>query len=307
MSRWWSLRPTRSPSRSRRLPPARLATSSPRIARPLRSVRCSGRLMTALGSRRQPGRRPRQGRAAASGRRPCAAPAPRQRRAGRSPLAGVGRKNSPRPASMPRRSRSGKHGRVTKGDMLAAIEKAASAPAPVNQPAASVQVRAPSPADDAAREERVKMTRAAPDHRAPAERSTEHRCDAHDLQRGRHDPHHGDALAIQGRVREEARHQVGLYGLLHQGLRAGAEGHSGRQRRDRRHRLDLQELLPHRRAVGTDKGLVVPVVRDCDQKSIAEIEKASPITAGAPATASSRSTRCRAAPSPSPMAASTVR
>ncbi len=26
-------------------------------------------------------------------------------------------------------------------------------------------------------------------------------------------------------------------------------------------------------AVGTDKGLVVPVVRDCDQKSLAEIEK----------------------------------
>src|SRR5215469_11659587 len=54
---------------------------------------------------------------------------------------------------------SGKDGRVTKGDMLAAIEKAASAPTPVNQPAASMQVRAPSPADDAAREERVKMTR----------------------------------------------------------------------------------------------------------------------------------------------------
>src|SRR4029077_393113 len=54
---------------------------------------------------------------------------------------------------------SGKDGRVTKGDMLAAIEKAASAPTPVNLPAAAVQVRAPSPADDAAREERVKMTR----------------------------------------------------------------------------------------------------------------------------------------------------
>src|SRR5260370_32348328 len=53
----------------------------------------------------------------------------------------------------------GKDGRVTKGDMLAAIEKAASAPTPVNQPAAAVQVRSPSPADDAAREERVKMTR----------------------------------------------------------------------------------------------------------------------------------------------------
>src|SRR5512144_365905 len=54
---------------------------------------------------------------------------------------------------------SGKDGRVTKGDMLAAIEKAASAPTPVNQPAAAVHVRSPSPADDAAREERVKMTR----------------------------------------------------------------------------------------------------------------------------------------------------
>ena len=54
---------------------------------------------------------------------------------------------------------SGKDGRVTKGDMLAAIEKAASAPTPIHQPAAAVQVRAPLPADDAAREERVKMTR----------------------------------------------------------------------------------------------------------------------------------------------------
>jgi len=44
---------------------------------------------------------------------------------------------------------SGKDGRVTKGDMLAAIEKAASAPTPVNQPAAAVQVRAPSPASSA--------------------------------------------------------------------------------------------------------------------------------------------------------------
>src|SRR5882757_7960366 len=35
---------------------------------------------------------------------------------------------------------SGKDGRVTKGDMLAAIEKAASAPTPVNQQASAVQV-----------------------------------------------------------------------------------------------------------------------------------------------------------------------
>src|SRR6516162_10187501 len=54
---------------------------------------------------------------------------------------------------------SGKDGRVTKGDMLAAIERAAAAPVPVSQPAAAVQARAPSPPDDAAREERVRMTR----------------------------------------------------------------------------------------------------------------------------------------------------
>src|SRR5262249_4719190 len=53
---------------------------------------------------------------------------------------------------------SGKDGRVTKGDMMAAIERAASAPTPVAQTAAAVQVRAPSPVDDAAREERGKMT-----------------------------------------------------------------------------------------------------------------------------------------------------
>ena len=54
---------------------------------------------------------------------------------------------------------SGKDGRVTKGDMMAAIERAASQPVPAGQPVAAVQMRAPSPADDAAREERVKMTR----------------------------------------------------------------------------------------------------------------------------------------------------
>src|SRR5215470_8753908 len=53
-------------------------------------------------------------------------------------------------------SGSGLRGQVTKGDMIAAIERAAAAPTPISAP---VQMRAPSPADDAAREERVHMTR----------------------------------------------------------------------------------------------------------------------------------------------------
>ena len=60
-------------------------------------------------------------------------------------------------------------GQITDGAGAAAAAKPAAptsaakpaqpAPTPINQPAAAVQVRAPSPADDAAREERVKMTR----------------------------------------------------------------------------------------------------------------------------------------------------
>ena len=61
-------------------------------------------------------------------------------------------------------------------------------------------------------------------------------------------------------------------------------------------------------AVGTDKGLIVPVVRDADLKSLAEIEKDHRRPRhGGRATASSPSRSCRAAPSPSPMAASTAR
>ena len=40
---------------------------------------------------------------------------------------------------------TGKDGRVTKGDMLAAIERAAAQPTPVSAPAAAIQARAPSP------------------------------------------------------------------------------------------------------------------------------------------------------------------
>lgn len=53
---------------------------------------------------------------------------------------------------------SGKDGRVTKGDMLAAVATAASAPAAAPAPAPA-QVRAPSVAEDATREERVRMTK----------------------------------------------------------------------------------------------------------------------------------------------------
>src|SRR5467141_3798104 len=168
---------------------------------------------------------------------------------------------------------SGKDGRVTKGDMLAAIEKAASAPTPVNQPAASVQVRAPSPADDAAREERVKMTRL---RQTIARRLKDVQNTAAMLTTFNEvDMTHIMALRAQYKDVFEKKHnsKLGFMGFFTkacvQALKdipaANAE-------------IDGTDLIYKNYyhigvAVGTDKGLVVPVVRDCDQKSIAEIEK----------------------------------
>jgi 2-oxoglutarate dehydrogenase E2 component (dihydrolipoamide succinyltransferase) len=168
---------------------------------------------------------------------------------------------------------SGKDGRVTKGDMLAAIEKAASAPTPIHQPAAAVQVRAPSPADDAAREERVKMTRL---RQTIARRLKDVQNTAAMLTTFNEvDMSHIMAMRTQYKDVFEKKHgsKLGFMGFFTkacvQALKdipaANAE-------------IDGTDLIYKNYyhigvAVGTDKGLVVPVVRDCDQKSIAEIEK----------------------------------
>jgi 2-oxoglutarate dehydrogenase E2 component (dihydrolipoamide succinyltransferase) len=169
---------------------------------------------------------------------------------------------------------SGKDGRVTKGDMLAAIEKAASAPTPISQPAAAVQVRAPSPADDAAREERVKMTRL---RQTIARRLKDVQNTAAMLTTFNEvDMSHIMTMRAQYKDVFEKKHgsKLGFMGFFTkacvQALKdipaANAE-------------IDGTDLIYKNYyhigvAVGTDKGLVVPVVRDCDQKSIAEIEKA---------------------------------
>jgi 2-oxoglutarate dehydrogenase E2 component (dihydrolipoamide succinyltransferase) len=168
---------------------------------------------------------------------------------------------------------SGKDGRVTKGDMLAAIEKAASSPTPINQPAAAVQMRAPSPADDAAREERVKMTRL---RQTIARRLKDVQNTAAMLTTFNEvDMSHIMAMRTQYKDVFEKKHgsKLGFMGFFTkacvQALKdipaANAE-------------IDGTDLIYKNYyhigvAVGTDKGLVVPVVRDCDHKSIAEIEK----------------------------------
>jgi 2-oxoglutarate dehydrogenase E2 component (dihydrolipoamide succinyltransferase) len=168
---------------------------------------------------------------------------------------------------------SGKDGRVTKGDMLAAIEKAASAPTPINQPAAAVQVRSPSPADDAAREERVKMTRL----RQTIARRLKDVQNTAAMLTTFNEVDMTNVMALRAHYKDifEKKHgsKLGFMGFFAkacvQALKdipaVNAEIDGGD--------LIYKNYYHIGVAVGTDKGLVVPVVRDCDQKSIAEIEK----------------------------------
>jgi 2-oxoglutarate dehydrogenase E2 component (dihydrolipoamide succinyltransferase) len=168
---------------------------------------------------------------------------------------------------------SGKDGRVTKGDMLAAIERAAAAPTPVAQPAAAIQMRAPSPADDAAREERVKMTRL---RQTIARRLKEAQNTAAMLTTFNEvDMSAVMTLRNQYKDQFEKRHGVKL-GFMGFFVRACIQGLKEIPAVNAE--IDGADVVYKNYyhvgvAVGTEKGLVVPVVRDCDRKSLAEIEK----------------------------------
>jgi 2-oxoglutarate dehydrogenase E2 component (dihydrolipoamide succinyltransferase) len=169
---------------------------------------------------------------------------------------------------------TGKDGRVTKGDMLAAIERAAAQPTPVAQPAAALQARAPSPPDDAAREERVRMTRL---RQTIARRLKEAQNTAAMLTTF-NEVDITEVMALRTRYRElfERRHGVKL-GFMGFFVRACVQ--ALKEIPAVNAEIDGTDIIYKNYyhigiAVGTERGLVVPVVRDCDQKSLAEIEKA---------------------------------
>ncbi|CAN5400244.1 2-oxoglutarate dehydrogenase complex dihydrolipoyllysine-residue succinyltransferase [soil metagenome] len=168
---------------------------------------------------------------------------------------------------------SGKDGRVTKGDMLAAIEKAASAPTAVNQPAAAIQMRVSSPADDAAREERVKMTRL---RQTIARRLKDVQNTAAMLTTFNEvDMSHVMALRSQYKDAFEKKHgaKLGFMGFFTKAVVQALKDIPSVNAEIDGTDLIYKNYYHIGVAVGTEKGLVVPVVRDCDQKSIADIEK----------------------------------
>jgi 2-oxoglutarate dehydrogenase E2 component (dihydrolipoamide succinyltransferase) len=169
---------------------------------------------------------------------------------------------------------SGKDGRVTKGDMLAAIERAAAAPTPVAATAAAVQMRAPAPPDDAAREERVRMTRL---RQTIARRLKDAQNTAAMLTTFNEvDMGHIMALRTQYRDLFEKKHggKLGFMGFF---VRACVQ--ALKEIPAVNAEIDGADIVYKNYyhigiAVGTERGLVVPVVRDCDTKSLGEIEKA---------------------------------
>ena len=213
-------------------------------------------------------------KAAAPSPKPAPAPQPPKVAAADAPLAPsvrrLGAESGVAPASVPG---TGKDGRVTKGDMLAAIERAAAAPTPVAQPAAAVQVRAPSPADDAAREERVRMTKL----RQTIARRLKDAQNTAAMLTTFNEVDMSAVMALRNHYKDlfEKKHGVKL-GFMGFFVRACVQ--ALREIPAVNAEIDGTDIIYKNYyhvgiAVGTEKGLVVPVVRDCDIKSLGEIEK----------------------------------
>ena len=161
---------------------------------------------------------------------------------------------------------TGKDGRVTKGDALAALEARANAPAPAAAPAAPRAIHE--------REERVKMTRL---RQTIARRLKEAQNTAAMLTTF-NEVDMTAVMALRNQYKDvfEKKHGVklGFMSFFTKAVVAALKAVP-----DVNAEIDGTDIVYKNHydigvAVGTEKGLVVPVVRDADQLSLAEIEKA---------------------------------
>lgn len=172
---------------------------------------------------------------------------------------------------------SGKRGQVLKGDVLAAIEggaKPAPAPAPMPAPVVAAAPRPTPQADDAAREDRVRMTKL---RQTIARRLKEAQTNAAMLTTF-NDVDMSALMAMRTQYKDlfEKKHGVrmGFMGAFVKAVVAALKEIPAVNAE-----IDGQDIIYKNYyhigvAVGSDKGLVVPVVRDADRLSIAGVEKA---------------------------------
>ena len=166
---------------------------------------------------------------------------------------------------------SGRDGRVMKED----VAKAVAAPAPVAAPtpAPTSVPRAPVPADDAAREERVKMTRL----RATIARRLKDAQNTAAMLTTYNEVDMSGIMSLRNEYKDafEKKHGVKL-GFMSFFVKACT--HALKEVPEVNAEIDGQDVVYKNYvhmgvAVGTPSGLVVPVVRDADQMGFAAIEK----------------------------------
>ncbi len=165
---------------------------------------------------------------------------------------------------------SGKRGQVLKEDVMAAIEQTAKAPGP----AAPAAKRAPSPQSDADREERVRMTKL---RQTIARRLKDAQATAAMLTTF-NDVDMSAVMQLRKDYKDlfEKKHgiKLGFMGLFVkaciQALKDVPEVNAEIDGTD----VIYKNYYHIGVAVGTQKGLVVPVVRDADEMSIAGVEQA---------------------------------
>ncbi|MEY5037695.1 MAG: hypothetical protein RL472_801, partial [Pseudomonadota bacterium] len=166
---------------------------------------------------------------------------------------------------------SGRDGRVMKEDVAraaAAVSAAASA-----QPAPAAIPRAPVPADDAAREERVKMTRL----RATIARRLKDAQNTAAMLTTYNEVDMSGIMELRNTYKDafEKKHGVKM-GFMSFFVKACT--HALKEVPEVNAEIDGQDIVYKNYvhmgvAVGTPNGLVVPVVRDADQMGFAAIEK----------------------------------
>jgi 2-oxoglutarate dehydrogenase E2 component (dihydrolipoamide succinyltransferase) len=179
---------------------------------------------------------------------------------------------------------SGKRGQVLKGDVLAAAAVAqapapvvalaprqtpASAPLPVSPPAAA---RTTAP-DDSAREERVRMTKL----RQTIARRLKDAQNTAAMLTTFNEVDMSEVIALRARYKDafEKKHgaKLGFMGLFVQACVQALKEIPAVNAEIDGADLVYKNYYHIGIAVGTEKGLIVPVVRDADKLSIAEVEK----------------------------------
>ncbi len=202
---------------------------------------------------------------------------------------------------------SGKDGRVTKGDMMAAIERAAARRRRLRSRPSAVQVRAPLPQDDAAREERVKMTRL----RQTIARRLKDAQNTAAMLTTFNEVDMSAVMAMRTQYHDlfEKKHGVKL-GFMGFFVRACVQALQEIPAVNAE--IDGADIIYKNYyhigiAVGTERASSCRWCATAIRNRWPRSRRRSPTSAAARATARSRSRRCRAAPSPSPTAASTAR